>query len=36
MKFDVKEAALLLDKQISNLDEFGQLDEVGEVMHCGV
>lgn len=35
MKFDVKEAASILEKKISGLKDFGKLDEVGEVISVG-
>jgi len=35
MKFDVKEAAQLLEKKISGLKDFGKLDEIGEVISIG-
>ena len=35
MKFDVKEIAELLEKQISNIDSFAELTEVGHVLSVG-
>lgn len=35
MKFDVKEAAHILEKKISGVKDFGKLDEVGEVISVG-
>lgn len=35
MKFNAKEAAAAIDKQLSNLDSFGSLEEVGEVIMVG-
>lgn len=35
MKFDVKEAVGILEKKISNVKDFGKLDEIGEVISIG-
>lgn len=35
MKFDAKEAAATIDRQLSKLDSFGSLEEVGEVIMVG-
>jgi F-type H+-transporting ATPase subunit alpha len=35
MKFNAKEAAATIDKQLSKLDSFGSLEEVGEVIMVG-